>query len=92
MSYNRTSGQDGGIGRYILLPCTTERRTTANLETKNNRYCQKIEMCGSATTKELKKKHSSTPVGEAEMGSWGGEDVQQSGGWWTRWVRGWLAD
>ena len=28
-----TSGQDGGIGRYTLPPCTTKRRTT-NLKTK----------------------------------------------------------
>ena len=30
----RTSSQDGGIGRYALLPCTTKRRTTTNLKTK----------------------------------------------------------
>ena len=38
---------------------TTKRRTTINLETKNNKNCQKIELYGSPTTKELKKKHSS---------------------------------
>ena len=32
------------------------------------------------TTKELKKKHSSRLVGGAEMGSWGGEDMQQGNG------------
>ena len=35
------------------------------------------------TTKELKKKHSSRPVGGMEMGSWSGEDSQQGGGWRT---------
>ena len=31
---------------------------------------QKIELYGSPTTKEIKKKHSSRPVGGAETGSW----------------------
>ena len=29
-----------------------------------------MELYGSLTTKEIKKKHSSRPVGGAEMGSW----------------------
>ena len=66
-----TSSQDGDIGRYILPPCTTKRRTTTNLKTKNNQNCQKIELYGSLTTKKLKKKHSSILVGGSEMGSWG---------------------
>ena len=33
---------------------------------------------------ELKNNYSSRPVGGAEMGSWGGEDLQQGGGWRTR--------
>ena len=32
--YFTTSSQDGGVGRYTLLPHTTKRRTT-NLKTKN---------------------------------------------------------
>ena len=63
------SSQDGGIGRYTLLPHTTKRITT-NLKTKNNQNCQKIKLYESLTTKELKKKHSSRPGGGAEMGSW----------------------
>ena len=39
----------------------------------------------SPTTKELKKKHSSKPVGGAETGTWGGEDLQQGSGWTTSW-------
>ena len=85
-----TSSQDGGVGRYTLLPHTTKRRTTPNLKTKNNQNWQKIELYGSPVTKELKKKHSSRLVGGVEMGSQGGEDVQQgnglgerSSGWWT---------
>ena len=77
----RTSLQDGFVGRYTLPPCTTKRRTTTNLKTKNNQNCQKIELFGSPTTKELKKNHSPTLVGGAEMGSWGREDAQQGGGW-----------
>ena len=55
----RTSGQDGGIGRYALLPHTTKRRTATNLKANNNQNDQKIELYGSLTTKELKKKYSS---------------------------------
>ena len=75
----RISGQNGGTGRYASLPCTTKRRTTTNLKTKNNQNCQKIKLYGSLTTKELKKKHSSRLVGGAETGSWGAEDVWQGG-------------
>ena len=52
-----------------MPPHTTKRRTTTNLKTKTNQNWQKIKLYGSPTTKELKKKHSSRPVGEAEMGS-----------------------
>ena len=48
-----------------MPPCTTRRRITTNLKTKNIQNCQKIELYGSLTTKELKKKHSSRPVGGA---------------------------
>ena len=48
---------------------TTKRRTTTNLKTKNNQNCQKVELYGSPTIKELKKKHSSRPAGGVEMGS-----------------------
>ena len=61
---NRISGQHGGVGRYTVPAHTTKRRTT-NLKTKNNQNCQKIKLCGSLTTKEIKKTHSSRPVGGA---------------------------
>ena len=64
-----------------MPPCTTKRRTTTNLKTKNNQNCQKIELYGSLTTKELKKKHSFRLVGGAEMGSQDGEDSWWGGGW-----------
>ena len=47
---------------------------------KNPQNFQKIELYGSLTNKELKKKYSSRPAGGTEMGSWGGKDTQQVGG------------
>ena len=67
-----------------MLPRTTKRRTTTNLKTKNNQNFQKIELYGSPTTKELKKKPSFILVGRAETGSQGREDRWQGGSWRTR--------
>ena len=78
----RSSGQDGDIGKNASLPCTTKRRTTTNLKTKNNQNCQIFKLHGSPTTKELKKR-SSRLVGGEETGSQGGEDAQP---------RRWLVD
>ena len=50
-----------------MPPRTTKRRTTTNVKTKNNQNCQKIELYGSPTTKELKKKLSSRLVGGVGM-------------------------
>ena len=71
------SDQDEGIEIH-LPPRTTKRRTT-NLKAKNNHNCQKIKLYGSLTAKDLKKKHSSIPVGGTETGSWEGEDAGQGG-------------
>ena len=79
-----TSSEDGGIGRYILPPCTTKRRTTTNLKTKINPNWQKIELYVSLTTKELKKKHSSRLVGGAEIDSQG-----RRGLWERQWLVEW---
>ena len=68
-----------------MPPRTTKRRTTTNLKTKNTQNCRKIKLYGSPTTKELKKKHSSRPVGGAETGSQGTEDSQQGSGWQSGW-------
>ena len=46
-----------------------------NLKTKNNQHYQKIELHGSPTIKELRKKHSSGLVGGVEIGSGVGKDV-----------------
>ena len=70
--------QDGRTGFKNTLdtlpPHTTKRRTTTNLKTENTQICQKIELYGCLTTKELKKKHSFRLVGGEEMGSLGRED------------------
>lgn len=63
-----TSGQEVDIGRQDSPPHTTIRITT-NLKTKCNQECQKIELNGSPTTKNLKKKYSSRWVGGAEPGT-----------------------
>ena len=67
-----------------MPPHITKRRTITNLKTKNNQNCQKIELYGSPTTKELKKKHSSRLVGGTEMGGQGKNDGQQGSSWRTR--------
>ena len=68
-------GQDGDIGRHALPPHTTISRITTNLKTKTNQNCQKIELYGSPTAKDLKKKCSSRKVGRAETGSCSREDT-----------------
>ena len=68
-----------------MLPLTTKTRTTTNLKTKNNQNCQKIELYGSLTTKELKKKHSSKLVGRVETCSLSGKDIWKGGGSRSRW-------
>ena len=44
-----------------------------------------MELYGSLTTKELKKKHSSRQVGGVETGSGGREELWQGSDWWTEW-------
>ena len=60
---------DVGVDTLCLLAPQQQKKTTINLKTKNNQNCQKIELYGSLTTKELKKKHSFRLVGREEMGS-----------------------
>ena len=90
--YLEYPGQDKGIGRHTLPPCTAKRRmTTTNLKTKTNQNCQKIELYGSLTTKELKKEQSSRPVGGVETGSLGGEDSGKAVAGGLERARRWLA-
>ena len=76
--------EDVGVGRYALLPHTTKGKITTNLKSKNNQNCQEIELYGSPTTKEIKKKHSSSQVGGVETENLGREDTQQGSDWQTR--------
>ena len=69
-----------------------QKKDNNKFKHKNNQNCQKIELYGSPTIKELKKKHSSRPVGGAEKGSQGREDVEQGGSWRTRQAKWQLAD
>ena len=73
--YEGTSGQDGGLGRDTLPPGGTTRIITTTLKTKNTQNCQKIELYGSLTSKDLKKPYSSIWVGGVEMGGQSGEDM-----------------
>ena len=75
-----------------MLPHTTKTRTTTNLKTKSNQNRQKIKLYGSLTTKELKKKHLSRPVGEAETGSCAERTCGKAAGCGAGWARQWLAD
>ena len=89
---NQSHAEDGGVGRHTVPPRTTKRRTTTNLKTKNNKNCQKIELYGSLTTKELKSKHSFRLERGVETSSWDRQDTCQHGGWWLGWARRQLAD
>ena len=80
-----TSGQDRGVGRHALPPCTTTRRITTNLQTNNTQNYQKIELYGSLKTKlNVEKPNSSRQVGGVETQSQVGEarrcSVAQRGG------------
>ena len=70
------------------MPPRTIKRTT-NLKINNNYNCWKIELYGSPTTKELKKKHSFTLVGGVETiyskSSAGEPGRQGSAGVWINW-------
>ena len=70
-----TSGQDGGIGKCSLPPSTTTANLQLNYRTNVTHNCQKIELYGCLTTKELKKPHLSREVGEA-----GGGDMEMQNG------------
>ena len=54
-----------------MPPHTTKRRPITNLKAEHNKNCQKIQLYGTLTTKELKKKHSFRLVGGAEPGQRG---------------------
>ena len=61
------SGEDGVIGKDASPPGTTIAKTTLDYKTNITQKCQKIKLCGTPTTKDLKKSHSSGQVRGAEM-------------------------
>ena len=56
-----------------MPPRTAIKRITTKSQTNNSQNCQKIELYGSPTTKDLKKPYSSRWAGGAEMQRQGGE-------------------
>ena len=56
--------------RWIHCASSHNQKKDNNLKTKTNQNRQKIQLYGSPTTKEIKKKHSSRLVGGVETGSW----------------------
>ena len=58
-----------------------QKKDNNKFKHKNNQNCQKIELHGSPTIKELQKKHSSRLTGRVETGSQGREDGWQDGNW-----------
>ena len=56
---SKTQGQDGGIDNMLCLLVQPQRELQLNLKTNNTQNCQKIELYGSLTTKDLKQPHSS---------------------------------
>ena len=65
-----------------MLPHTTITRITTNFKTKNNQNLQKIELYGSSTTNNLKKKYLFRWVGGVEPRNWGvrAEKIHCGGG------------
>ena len=89
---SESSGQNGGVNRNPLLPCTTKRRITNNLKSINKQKVQKIKLHGNPTTKELKKQSTRTTTSKNTSGGSG----PQGWGWLnketetqsSRWTRG----
>ena len=79
--------------RYIHFASShKQKKDYDKFKNKTNQNYQKIELYGSPTTKELKKKLSHRLPGGAESGIWGGEESRQGSGWRTGAGRQWLVD
>ena len=77
------SGQDGGVGRYTVPPCTTKRRTTTNLEKKISRTAR-ISNCMEKSNNQGVKEETFIQTGRR------GRDGQP--GWRGLMARWWLAE
>ena len=74
-----------------MPPRTTKRRTTTNLETKNDQNCQKIELLWKPDNQGVKEETFFRLVGGVETGGQGREDSGR-GSLRTGWVGRQLAD
>ena len=74
-----SSSQDGGIDRNISLPHITKRRITTNQKSINNQKHQKIKLHGIPTTKELKKKSTSTTRWVRQQTTWANSEKPRGG-------------
>ena len=63
--------------RKLCFASSYNQKKDNKFKNKNHLSCQKIDLYGSLTIKELKKKHSSRLVGGAEMGRMSREDSCQ---------------
>ena len=69
------------------MPCLLtqlQKKLQLNYKTESTQKCQKIELYGSPTTKELKKSHSSRWVGEAETRGESDGEVQRGVKMWNQ--------
>ena len=66
MSSCEIYSQDGGIVSMPCLLTQLEKKLQLDYKTNITQECQKIELYGSLTTKDLKKPHSSTQIGGVE--------------------------
>ena len=66
-----------------ILCLLTQPKEGQQFKNKKQEELTENQLYGSLTTKEIKKKHSSRPVGVVEMGSQA-EDLRQGGVWWTQ--------
>ena len=69
-----------------------QKKDNNKFKNKKQPELQKIKLYGNPTTKELKKKHSSRPVGGAETGSWVKRTHGNAADEGLRWERWWLAE
>ena len=69
-----------------------QKKDNNKFKNKNNQNFQKIELYGSQTTTELKKKHSPRPAGGAETGSWVERTHSKAAAGGPGWARHWLVD
>ena len=85
-----TSSQDGGIGKYTLLPLISKRRTTKNLKTKKHPELPENRTVWKSNNQGVKETFIQTGRrgGEGKPG-WRGLTARQrtgegqGGSWWT---------